>query len=347
MNKIKKLFFILLLIFFIINVIIVILWPIKTNLKFSNFEPYTKEVLQVLNLNKADSKKLYLETWQRERIYEYDQFTGLTESETTNFKFVNISKENGRLVSNNKNNCTNNIFFYGGETMFGYDVTDYQTIPFYFKEKLNDKFNNNKYCVYNFGRSTYFSTQENILFQKHILENKIKKNDILIFLNGINEKGNIEIINTEFISHNYNQLHKKYWNLYKSGFEIFLGTLPSTQFYEILRKKFKKINKISKNDTKKKEKQSEEILKVFNKNIDIRISVCEKFELKCFSFLQPFIDDYGKKSLLKTNNNIIDISNVLNINENVIFIKNQFYSPKSNDLISEKILDIVENKIIY
>ena len=51
--------------------------------------------------------------------------------------------------------------------------------------------------------------------------------------NGINEKGNIEIINTEFISHNYNQLHKKYWNLYKSGFEIFLGTLPSTQFYGI------------------------------------------------------------------------------------------------------------------
>ena len=90
MNKIKKLFFILLLIFFIINVIIVILWPIKTSLKFSNFEPYTKEVLQVLDLNKADSKKLYLETWQRERIYEYEQFTGLTESETTNFKFVNI-----------------------------------------------------------------------------------------------------------------------------------------------------------------------------------------------------------------------------------------------------------------
>ena len=137
MNKIKKLFFILLLTFFIINVIIVILWPIKTSLKFSNFEPYTKEVLQVLDLNKADSLKLYLETWQRERIFEYDQFTGLTESETTNFKFVNISKENGRLVSNNKNNCTNNIFFYGGETMFGYDVTDYQTIPFYFKEKAN------------------------------------------------------------------------------------------------------------------------------------------------------------------------------------------------------------------
>ena len=128
---------------------------------------------------------------------------------------------------------------------------------------------------------------------------------------------------------------------------MFLGTLPSTQFYEILRKKFKKINKTSKNETKKKEKQSEEILKVFNKNIDIRLSICEKFELKCFSFLQPFIDDYGKKSLLKTNNNIIDISNVLNMNENVIFIKNQFYSPKSNDLISEKILDIIQNKIIY
>ena len=110
---------------------------------------------------------------------------------------------------------------------------------------------------------------------------------------------------------------------------------------------FKKINKISKNETKKKGKQLEEIIKVFNKNIDIRLSICEKFELKCFSFLQPFIDDDGKKSLLKTNNDIIDISNVLDMNENVIFIKNQFYSPRSNNLISEKILDIIQNKIIY
>ena len=89
------------------------------------------------------------------------------------------------------------------------------------------------------------------------------------------------------------------------------------------------------------------MIKVFNKNIDIRLSICEKFELKCFSFLQPFIDDDGKKSLLKTNNDIIDISNVLDMNENVIFIKNQFYSPRSNNLISEKILDIIQNKIIY
>ena len=47
-----------------------------------------------------------------------------------------------------------------------------------------------KICIKNFGRGSYFSTQENILFQKHILEEKIKYGDIIIFLDGINENGN-------------------------------------------------------------------------------------------------------------------------------------------------------------
>ena len=31
------------------------------------------------------------------------------------------------------------------------------------------------YCVFNFGSASYFSTRENILFQTHILNNRIQE----------------------------------------------------------------------------------------------------------------------------------------------------------------------------
>ena len=71
-----------------------------------------------------------------------------------------------------------------------------------------------------------FLSQENILFQKHIMQNKIKEGDIIIFINGENEQGNSEIINTKFISENYNDLHQKYWKLYKSGIKYFITLMP-------------------------------------------------------------------------------------------------------------------------
>ena len=135
MNKIR-IILIIFLVFILLNAIIVFLWPIRTNLKFTNFSPYSEEYSKSLNLKKDEILDLYLETWQRERLFEYDQYTGIIESESINGKYVNISKEKGRLVPNNPEFCERNVFFYGGENVFGYDVTDKQTIPFYFKSIL-------------------------------------------------------------------------------------------------------------------------------------------------------------------------------------------------------------------
>ena len=69
-NKIK--FFLLFFVigFIIVNVLIVILWPLIITKKFSKYNPYSELELESLNLNKSDALKLYLETWQRERLYE-------------------------------------------------------------------------------------------------------------------------------------------------------------------------------------------------------------------------------------------------------------------------------------
>ena len=115
MNKIR-IILITFLIFILLNAIIVFLWPIRTNLKFTNFSPYSEEYSKSLNLKKEEILDLYLETWQRERLFEYDQYTGITESESINGKHVNISKEKGRLVPNNSEHCKRNVFFYGVKT---------------------------------------------------------------------------------------------------------------------------------------------------------------------------------------------------------------------------------------
>ena len=70
MNKLKFLL-ITLLVFILLNAIIVFLWPIRTNLKFSDYKPYPKEFINSLNLNEDEALKLYLETWQRERLHNW------------------------------------------------------------------------------------------------------------------------------------------------------------------------------------------------------------------------------------------------------------------------------------
>ena len=112
-----------------------------------------------------------------------------------------------RLLIKNYNSVFRNVFFYGGENVFGYDVADNQTIPFYFKDILESQ--NLEFCVFNFGRRTFFSTQENILFQNHIYLEKIKKDDIVIFIDGDNEIGNEKIGGNENGNENQDENQEK------------------------------------------------------------------------------------------------------------------------------------------
>ncbi len=331
MKKIKYILFSL-LIFLIINILIVILWPIKVKLGLKYHKPYSEEFLKSLDLSQKDALKLYLETWQRVRLFEYDEYTGIKESESLNAEFVNVTNEDGRLVERDLLTCKKKILFYGGEQVFGYNVTDKQTIPSYFNNllKLNNKI---EYCVYNFGRGTYFSTQENILLQKHILDNKINTGDVVIFIDGENEKGNQKLLNTDFIDNNYKDLHQKYWKLYKVGFKHFFTLLPATQFYQILNKKMQdkeRVIKESRNNKVKGNKTKE----VYKKNLKIRNSICRGYNLNCYNFLL-FVDSSNKNiyDKFKKIDNIIDITKDFSWEQN----KDGIFTPKSNKLISKKI----------
>ena len=338
MNKIK-LILLSLLVFLLINIIIVICWPIKVNLAYSNYSHYSENFLKSLKLSKKEGLKLYLETWQRDRLYEYDEYTGIKESESLSGKFVNITDKNGRLVLDNPEECSKNVFFYGGENVFGYDLPDNKTIPNFFSNLL--KKNSNKYCVYNFGRGTYFSTQENILFQKHILKNRFKKNDLIIFIDGENEKGNQELLNTEFIVRNYNELHAKYWKLYKVGFQHFFSLLPVTQFYQVLKGKINiKKNKDNNEKNIVNKDREKEILSVYKNNLKIRKAICKDYKLRCHNFLlmtDPL--SKSKYNKLKTLEGVYDLTKDFTLEKN----SHGLFTHNANQIISKEIYEFIFN----
>ena len=86
LKKILNIFTFFLLVFIILNIVLGYLWSLKTKYKFKSYEPYSEEILQVLKLDKKESLILYLETWQKTRLYEYEQLTGHIESPRENFK---------------------------------------------------------------------------------------------------------------------------------------------------------------------------------------------------------------------------------------------------------------------
>jgi hypothetical protein len=81
---------------------------------------------------------------------------------------------------------TLDIYFFGGSTMFGFNVLDYETIPSQFVQLYKERFPKGKSIrVVNYGTPTYYSYQELILFSNLIYNGH--KPDIVVFLDGIND----------------------------------------------------------------------------------------------------------------------------------------------------------------
>ena len=354
------------LLFISLNFILGWAWEIRTNLKFKNFKPYDDVVLAALNLSQEDGLTLYLETFI-DRKFDYEQFTEHAENSGYKNKFVNVTPQLGRKTISPEN-CKRNIFFYGGSTTFGYNVKDDQTIPSYLGKTLLKK--KQEICVKNFGRGSYFSSQENILFQKHILNKKIKPEDIIIFLDGINENGNRSSRNTGFLFEVNRALNQDYWNMYKFTFPIFFDSLAINQFIKRVQKKY---NLQKKTDLEQTNifKLTDNLKHVYEKNILIRDGICKNLNLHCYSFLQPFATIHGKYfekptlgaienrvlnvsenkelkekyKVLSETKNIINIANSLEDTIFLSYVDGVHYSPLANEKISNKIYSIILDKL--
>ena len=284
--KFNKYLILIIFLFISINVLISLSWYVY--LKLNKIEnAYNATQLKLLDLNQVEGNSLFEETWI-ERKYIYDQYTEYKEKHNQYKKYVNISKLDGHKINNNFN-CKKNFSFYGSSITFGYNVTDEQTFSQKFQKILNS--NSIDGCIFNFGRAGYGSTQENILFVKHILENRYSEGDY-VFIDGAAERGLKKGINTDYLTYAQNLGTIPRYKKYLSGFVYFWNSLPIIQLSLRLKEKFlpKENNELS----NLKETTLREIVDVYKKNIEIRNSICKKFLINCFTFIHPQSGLHGK-----------------------------------------------------
>jgi len=78
-----------------------------------------------------------------------------------------------------------NVFLFGGSTAFGIALPDNQTIASFLQQRANQAGCTRRVQVYNFGRPTYFSSQERILFEQLLLTGTAPR--VAVFLDGLND----------------------------------------------------------------------------------------------------------------------------------------------------------------
>tara|TARA_B100000953_G_C18026680_1_gene421962 strand:- start:187 stop:1263 length:1077 start_codon:yes stop_codon:yes gene_type:complete len=347
-KKIIYFFFIILILFIALNFVLAFIWPKITDYRISKGKFYSDEVVDLIGI-KPEERSEFFKEMLIDRKFQYHKFIGHYEQDTDNQKYLNVNFSDGRRIENNIN-CKKNFFFFGSSNTFGYNVKDDQTIPANFKKIISEKHKNKDYCVYNFGSAYYYSTQETIFFITNLLKNKINKDDFIFFIDGLSELGNQETKVDDSMKNLFNYSNLKPWEKISFTTPLFFESLPAVQLYKrFFRKISSKENNIPFNEN--------EILSVFQKNVVIRKSICENFEINCYTFFQPFPyisgifdekkllrgsqnreEEFRKKYLLLKNTNyVVDISDALNEMGELSYVDAGHYSPKASFEIAKLI----------
>ncbi|MDA7552085.1 hypothetical protein N8747_00445 [Candidatus Pelagibacter sp.] len=351
MKKIILIFFNTLALFILINFLISISWPVYTS--FTKIKHnFTDEQIDILGLPNEELNILYKETWKNYDKFRFLPFVGHTET-VIKGKYVNFNEEEGRKIIR-PSSCNSNIYLYGGSTTFGYNVTDKETIGQHLQNKMG-----NDYCVYNHGRSYFYSKQENNLFSLQ-LENK-NKIDFAIFIDGINERcGSYEYAND--IYNYFSTRVEKPYKIWGKTFVNFLYSLPIIHLHNKFFNHSKWVNDDNNNileitSCKKKIPLNE----LFQSRVNLRHALCKEENIKCLSLVQPMPGTNGvqiekflenekklkfiekKELLLKANKYTIDIGDVLNNDKKLSYIDGVHYTPESNKKIAERISLLLNN----
>jgi hypothetical protein len=129
------------------------------------------------------------ETYAPARSFVYEPFTEFKERPYAG-KYVNVDVNGFRLTKGQgpwppDGERYFNIFLFGGSTTFGFGVSDGQTVASHLQTLLSESGLIKEVRVYNFGRGSYYSTQELILFEKLVRAGF--RPDVAVFIDGLND----------------------------------------------------------------------------------------------------------------------------------------------------------------
>jgi hypothetical protein len=220
----------------------------------------------------------------RKEIYEnvkfqYQPWVQFTEGPCTG-KHINIVKDGYRLNAKEPREVAEDaatIFVFGGSTVWGFRIADSHTIPAYLERKLPNT------RVVNYGRMTYYSSQEMTLFLTLLRNGNIP--DIAIFLDGINEVRTVRKRDEPEFSYILEELFSK---KYYIDYNIIPALRLTNRIWKMLRKIIpQKTAAVYDTDEKSIKKTADKILHNYRQNIELIKFIADKYGVKVYFFWQP------------------------------------------------------------
>lgn len=252
-----------------------------------------------------------------------------------------------------KGTDTIRIWFFGGSTMWGYNVTDKETIPSKFVQlyRYSAKYKKSLEVI-NYGVRSYFSFHEMKLLQDRLLYEQAP--NLVVFLDGLNEvvfsptplrreplyagfmreyfNGNFPLARGKSI----NDSIKKYYG--KDHHR------PANEIAEILFNNYS-LTIDAVNQTAKaygfKALFVWQPVPYYNYPNQLNDPICDKDSFPVFKLLSPAIESKFKKM-----NNSLYLANMLNGSIRLPFIDQVHYSPEMNEAIAKNILEKIDSFII-
>jgi len=121
------------------------------------------------------------------RVMAYEDYLMFREGPVRG-KYVNVSEHGFREVQNQgpwpPNPENFNVFVFGGSTMFGSALPDEQTVPSRLQAVLAAS-TPRRVCVYNFGTSFFYSTQERLRLERLLSQGFTPQ--VALFVDGLND----------------------------------------------------------------------------------------------------------------------------------------------------------------
>lgn len=300
--------------------------------------------------------ELLSETWNlRDGGWVYEQWTGFRERARA-LKYVNVNEFGVRSNGNPAGHFSpmnGSVWMFGGSTTFGYGVADSETIPAFLQQITNRD-------VVNFGRGYFYSAQENMLLRQ-LLATGLAPSKV-VFLDGINERCNIDIYQAEMgalfntaqvatswaSSHIFRPVNYLVYNiLLKLG-----GTFGhSDPFGENLMRLTCSSFGVEK-----------KLADVLRSNLIERQQLCRHYGIDCVTFVQPFAGVHGiheadkvlrpeTRLMLKSHydelkdafaaTGAISIADALDDKKTQAYVDNVHYSASANKLIAQSIASAI------
>ena len=165
---------------------------------------------------------------------------------------------------------TIDIYFFGGNTMFGQNIADSETIPSRFISAYREENPSRSVRVKNFGVPHYYSKQELMLLTSLLFDGH--RPDIVIFLDGLNDFYPARMLYYDRPYYSYALQQSFEGKMFQKGKENF--TDSTNAFYDVPAG-------VSVND------YNDALISKFSNNIRMTSGLCKTAGIKSYFFCQP------------------------------------------------------------